>query len=102
MHIFYKIKLEIEYENEKSFFSDLTYCLDNLVVDSNGITKDRYPSIMGKYSKYQEMNGKPLYKHVSNEAQIHEVPMIYWYSSAYNTRYDYWTVSKIIQAIIYN
>ena len=77
------------------FFSDLTYCFDNLIVDSHGAAKESYPSAMGRYLRYQELNGKPIFKHVRNEIYL------YWYSD--ETGNDkYWTVSKIIQVIINN
>ena len=74
-------------------FSDLTsaYCLNNLNVDSNGIAKQVYPSLLGKYKKLKR---DYIWKHVSNEIYI------YWYSYSLLPAFSHWRVSIIIQGII--
>ena len=51
------------------FLSDMTKC--NLIVNSNGITKQVYPSSLGIYSIDQESNGRQSYKHISRDIFLH-------------------------------
>ena len=78
------------------FFSDLTYCFDNLIIDSDGIAKQLHPSSLGKYKKLYPNYGRTVrqtFKHVSNEMYI-------YYDSNPLFKIDHWIVSAIIQAII--
>ena len=49
-----------------NFIPDLTTCADGIKIDSNGVTKKYHPSVLGKYKKHKEVNGKPSFKHVHN------------------------------------
>ena len=47
----------------KNAFSDL--CDNAVIIDSNGMAKEHWDRILGKYHYLQSSNGRPAFRHVS-------------------------------------
>ena len=58
-------------ENLFLFFLVLTLCTNGFTVDSNGITKEYNPEVLGKYNYIQISNERRSFKHFNDSLYLH-------------------------------
>ena len=62
------IDARLNFPDKKCIFSG--WCDNAVIGNSNGITKEEYPSLLGKYHYHQLLNGRPAFN-ASFDATMH-------------------------------